>query len=299
LVYKKEAIKEILDKLKMSYQDNQIVEGNGTTISPSLIFLVFSPVEMKVITNNNTYVENDGLIFIENASSQTYKLELTGKEKGYYQVLIGLVGNNKDQWSKIDGQVTNDNPSLQVDKYEINFNQINPVKPLPSFDLTINRLIGINVNVRDKHIAAAIKYLSEAKKYYNKRKYLQVKLYFEKAHHEIFSARKFVDQNTKNRLLEVIDDVESLYSTSLKDSHIQIFEKKLKIELELFKKTLLFSENYLLLQKRFGKDITKKAILAKIIDDKIRTAEDNLKSKNFYSCEIMERTVASLIKELK
>jgi hypothetical protein len=81
---------------------------------------------MKVSINNNTYIENDSLIFIENAQSGNYQLELTGKENGKYQVLVGQVGKNADQWSKIYGEINNTNPSSQKDTYQIKFDEINP-----------------------------------------------------------------------------------------------------------------------------------------------------------------------------
>ncbi len=291
LIYKKESIKEILTSLDIPYQENQIIEGQGTTITPSLLFLVLSPAEMKVDINSNTYIEKDGLIFIENAQSGAYHLELTGKEKGSYQVLIGQIGEDSDQWSKIDGEITKSIPSSQVDKYEISFNQTNPTEIPVTFDTTIKRLIVEN--------PSSVKYLTEAKKNYDKKKFILVKLNLEKTLQEIFKARKKADQSTKVKLLEIVNDIENLYSFYLKSSKLPVFEKKLKTEIFLSKKTVLLLESYLLWQKKFGKNVTEKALLLKIVEEKLSKAEQSIKIKNFYHAEILLKSVEYLFKEIK
>lgn len=142
IIYKKQGIEQILKILNIDYQSTQIVEGQGTKISPSLIFMIRSPATLEVIDeNNNHYFEEDGIIFIENAQSGNYKLFVKGKEQGKYQVVIGQIAENNDVWEYLDGEITNSTPANQVDQYLINFNnqiaQPNFPTPSPSSTPTI------------------------------------------------------------------------------------------------------------------------------------------------------------------
>jgi len=98
LIYKKGVIKEILDYLNVNYSDNQIVEGESTIIQPSLIFLLRSPAKMKVAYHNHIYEEWDGAIFIPNAVSGNYEIDIVGNEKGSYTLVSGLIGTKNDEW---------------------------------------------------------------------------------------------------------------------------------------------------------------------------------------------------------
>jgi pimeloyl-ACP methyl ester carboxylesterase len=123
IIYKNQGIVQILKILNIDYQPPQIVEGQGTKISPSLIFMIRSPATLEVIDeNNNHYFEQDGIIFIENARSGNYQLHVKGKELGKYQVVVGQIAENNDIWEYIDGEITDSTPVNQVDKYLVNFN---------------------------------------------------------------------------------------------------------------------------------------------------------------------------------
>ncbi|MDO8610676.1 MAG: fibronectin type III domain-containing protein [bacterium] len=135
LIYKKESIKEILNTLKISYDNNQIIEGKGTQISPSLIFMIKSSATMEVQLGNNIYKETDGILFIENAQSGNYSLKITGKEKGDYTILIGQIGTQSDEWSEIHGTITKNPPSSQIDSYVIKFDDKNPKKEQMDFTI--------------------------------------------------------------------------------------------------------------------------------------------------------------------
>ncbi len=122
LIYKKEAIKKILNLLDIQYQDSQIMEGKGTIIDSSLIFLIKSPATMEVVFNGQTYSEQDEIIFIENAQSGDYQLKVNGIGEGNYQVIIGQIGQNNDVWDSIYGETT----VSQTDDYNILYNNEAP-----------------------------------------------------------------------------------------------------------------------------------------------------------------------------
>ncbi len=123
LIYKKEAIKKILDGLNVDYKDNQIVEGAGTVISPSLIILIKSPIEVELLFKNTIYNANEGIIFVENAETGKYSLKIKGKEKGDFQIVIGQIANKNEIWSTIDGKISNIKPETQKYTYEIQYSK--------------------------------------------------------------------------------------------------------------------------------------------------------------------------------
>ncbi len=134
IIYKKEPIKKILNLLDINLQNNSIIEGKSTKITQSLIFLIRSPATMEVVGPDNIkYLEEDGIIFIENAKEGNYQLKVKGIEKGSYQIIVGKIFEENDLWEKIDGDITSDNPTQEIDNYLINFSQITPtLTPTPT-----------------------------------------------------------------------------------------------------------------------------------------------------------------------
>jgi len=119
IITKKEAIKKILSLLNINYSDDQIVEGQITKISSSLIFMIKSPAMMKVEFENSIYPETEGIIFIPNAQSGSYDLKVQGVDQGKYEVVIGQISENNDVWESIKGEITQSPASSQIDDYNI------------------------------------------------------------------------------------------------------------------------------------------------------------------------------------
>jgi len=133
IIYKKEAIEQILKILHLDYQSSQIIEGRKTIISPSLIFLIRSPASIEVVDESGThYFEEDGIIFIENAQSGNYQLIVNGKEQGKYQVVVGQIAENNDIWEYLNGEITDSTPTNQVDQYLISFNNQTALPNFPT-----------------------------------------------------------------------------------------------------------------------------------------------------------------------
>lgn len=128
IIYSKDAIKTILERLEINFDETKIIEGKKTILSPSLIFAIKSPAELEVYYKGNTYLENDGIIFIPNAQEGTYEIHAIGIEKGKYTIITGKIFENSDEWSEIKGEITNDNPAAQIDTYNIPFTYVTPTQ---------------------------------------------------------------------------------------------------------------------------------------------------------------------------
>ena len=306
IIYKKEAIKEILNLLALPYQENQIVEGSGTKITPSLLFLILSPAEIKVIFNNNTYIEHDGLIFIENALSGDYQLQVQGKENGNYQVLIGQIGENSDQWSSIYGSINKNPPTDQTDSYQISFNKDAPSEfpfyqdnPTGYFNYLVNQLTGINAVQDNPHLKNSIKRLIEVIEDYQSQNLDQLKLNLEKTHNEIFKARKDLNSILNQQLSEITSQLEYLYHITLVSSSIEISPVQLNHRLIKTNEEALKIEQYLLNKKNLGEDVSEQAVKFLLVKEKLEKAEKNLQQKNYFYTEILLQSCDELIKEIK
>ena len=138
VIYKEEPIKEILNLLNINFNDDQIIEGEKTVISPSIIFLIKSPATMTVKFGDDNYPEEEGLIFIPNAQSGNYNLKVQGTDQGKYEVVIGQIAENNDIWESINGEITNSSASSQIDDYNIAYNSQTAfsIFPTPTITLT-------------------------------------------------------------------------------------------------------------------------------------------------------------------
>lgn len=122
IITKRDAIKKILGILNINFSDDQIVEGQITKISSSLIFMIKSPATMTVEFENNIYTEDEGIIFIPDAKSGSYRLKVQGTDQGKYEVVVGQISENNDIWESINGEITQSPASSQIDDYNILYN---------------------------------------------------------------------------------------------------------------------------------------------------------------------------------
>ncbi len=136
IIYKKGPLKTILEKLGITANEDKIVEGQGTTISPSLVFLAQSPVTMSVDYGNKIYQEDEGIILISSASAGVYNLRLSKTGTGDYTIHVGKITETKDEWDTIKGNTTEFNSSTNDKQYTIYF-QVTPTPtPTPTLTLT-------------------------------------------------------------------------------------------------------------------------------------------------------------------
>lgn len=136
IITKKEAIKKILETLNINFNEDQITEGQKTIISPSLIFMIKSPATMQIEFNSNTYDEEEGIIFIPNAQSGDYTLNVKGTDQGQYEIEVGQISENNEVWEKIYGEITLSPPSSQIDNYFISYNNETAYSNFPDPTLT-------------------------------------------------------------------------------------------------------------------------------------------------------------------
>lgn len=144
LIYKKEAIAKILDLINLKYTEGQIIEGEATVVSPSLIFLIQSPIKLTVEVDNQTYSDQDGLIYIKNPKSGKYLLKALGTAQGNYSILVGQITEENDLWEKLSGTINNNPASSQLDEYNFSYS---PKKAETIFyTKPINTPIPTNIN---------------------------------------------------------------------------------------------------------------------------------------------------------
>ncbi len=132
LVSTKTGIKEIISLLEIPVEDSQIVEGQKTVLSPSLIFLMQSPARMEVSIDDSIYVEEDGLILIPNAKSGSYTMRVIGTAEGTYTLHVGQIAEHNELWET----KTNRTTAEQIDRYTVNFNNQSAFPAFPTPTLT-------------------------------------------------------------------------------------------------------------------------------------------------------------------
>ncbi|MEK7495716.1 MAG: alpha/beta fold hydrolase [Patescibacteria group bacterium] len=207
LIYKRDAIKKILDRLDIQYNDPQIIEGKGTKIDSSLIFLIKSPAVIEVIFNGHVYPEQDGMIFIENAQSGDYQLKVKGIDKGSYEVIIGQIGQNSDVWDSIYGKTI----ALQTDDYTIHYISEAPksyFETSSEIPALFNDLINY-LKINNKNWLV-VKKIELAKSLYQTKKKSWTYELFESIKHEIIKNKDFI-------ALEKLENIEfKLFGTSYK-----------------------------------------------------------------------------------
>jgi len=146
IIYKKDALKNILNALNISYIDDQIVEGAGTRLDKSIMVLIKSPATMELSLGNTKYLENEGMIFVENAEEGEYQLKIIGNDYGDYTAIVGKNYPDKSEWTEFKGLINTDPPSSQIDNYLINYQSIVSISPSPSPVLTLDVITGPSNN---------------------------------------------------------------------------------------------------------------------------------------------------------
>ncbi|MBI3366790.1 alpha/beta fold hydrolase [Candidatus Roizmanbacteria bacterium] len=221
VIYQEEGIKKVFEGLGIAYQDNQIVEGQATKITPSLLFLIKSPAEMTVVdAQGKMYQEENGIIFIENPQDGNYLLQVRGIDQGKYNVIVGEIGSNKDAWNTISGEINTTPPSSQTDSYQIQFNSnpqeffIDQNNTSVLFKNIISLIKELNNPLRDQ-LTQAIKDLEKARDYFQNNKSVLGRNKFLTAHRHFFNSRKELTLEQNKKMLAIIDQVENLYQKTL------------------------------------------------------------------------------------
>ncbi|MBI2052042.1 hypothetical protein HYT33_04785, partial [Candidatus Roizmanbacteria bacterium] len=242
VVTEKDSIKKILQLLDVSYTEDKIVAGSKTTISPALIFFIKSPATMTVEYQEQTYQEEDGLIFIPGAQTGDYTLKVQGIDEGKYTVIIGQFSEKEDLWTNIEGKITQTPAATQTDTYTVQFNSQDPAefpirKPniFESFNASISEFTLLNENLKNQKISTVILYLKYAKAYYRRRDFLGVVRSLLASHTKIFEARKMVSRRQRKLLVAPLGNFENLYHVALTGKFPKPSAVQLKTQLNMYR----------------------------------------------------------------
>lgn len=303
LIYSKEGIKKILDNLNISYLESYIVEGRGTKVTPSLIFLMLSPAEMEVTHANQLYQEQDGFIFIENAAPGEYQVKATGLAKGRYTILIGQIGQQNDAWNRIEGEIKQDPPSNQTDTYQVLYNGQSPSNPMSSPQALLDELIVYltdqNKVLKKIEITKSLINLGVTKQYLNSQNLGRSKSALLLTHQQLFSAFSKIVSGDKPKILYAIEKLENLYDKTMGAYSFGIFPARLQMDLNNYKRSIEPSENYLLLIKQKGRNVSLNVSILVEIKNRLSSAEKFLVEKKYNFAEIMLKSIVELQKEVR
>lgn len=227
LIYKEEAIKKILEKLEIQYNNSQVVEGKGTIVDSSLIFLIKSPATMEVVHDGQTYLEKDGLIFIENAQSGNYQLRVKGITSGNYEIVIGQIGKNNDVWDSIYGETM----ISRVDNYNILYNSVNPSRVKINDLLTYLNIKGYKIK-NLKNMKNLLHYLIKEHDFIGLEKFENYQI-------------DFINKNTSKINIKKIDKIEEKISR-LKKPVDQVVLQEIVKRLDIIKNENIIYGNVLI-----------------------------------------------------
>jgi len=133
LVYTKQGIQRILQFMPPQlFAESALSEGAQTIVTPSILFMVQSPISLSVNHNDTTYKEQDGIIFIPNAPAGSYTLTATGKAHGKYTIHIGQSAQENTVWEKITGEITKNPPETYTYSLEFDPKHTSAIFPSPN-----------------------------------------------------------------------------------------------------------------------------------------------------------------------
>lgn len=295
LIADKKGVQAVLQFLNIQAEDEDITAGKLTNITPSLIFLIKSPAFMTVTDpNNQTYAENEGMIFIENPVNGQYSLKVTGTDNGHYSILIGKNGIDDDVWQSIDGDITQNPPSAQTDIYPLTINLNDKSIPISSGKVLLKDLIQylkhINLDLKSKDIEKSIEHLQKALQNYDGKNNLQVKINLIAAQSELLQA--FKRNSNDDQIFSGIEKLEALYPVVLKSYKFDLVKHLLSRLNAEARKELKEQEKYL--QK--NKNKIPNAVILKQIDNRIKLVDADLENNNLLEAEILLETIHGLLK---
>ncbi|PIY69198.1 hypothetical protein COY90_01900 [Candidatus Roizmanbacteria bacterium CG_4_10_14_0_8_um_filter_39_9] len=303
LMYTVRGIKAILQAANISFAEPDVAESNKTQISPSLIFLMLSPAKLQVVHDNKTYDENEGQLFIENAQSGNYLLRVIGQEKGRYTIFIGQLGSNKDMWNRIEGEITQDPPTNQIDTYQIESNSQMPSFPLSAtpalFDELALYLTDINKTLKKTDIAKSISNIKFAKQFYSVQNKGRLKSSLLLTHQQLFLAYQKSNINEKAKIFYAIEKLEEVYGKVLENYNFGIVPSRLSKSIAVSKKLISPLQNYLLQMKGRGKAVQKNALQLIEIEKRTQLAEDAMTQKKYTQAEIYIKSIQKIQKDVR
>lgn len=308
VIYKNQAIREILSNLGISYQDSQIVEGRKTEIFPSLVFLILSPATIEVEFNGQIYSENDGLVFIENAQAGDYNLKVKGKELGRYTLLLGQISQAANHWDKLEGEIIQNPSSSQIDTYVVSFNPDSPTSspvdiasPTSLFKELSLFIADINKNLNLTELQRAISSIDKAEIFYGKEQKNRLKRALLDVHRYLMLSwqKSSISDLNKAKILVALEKLENLYDKSLSNYSTGIFKSRLSKKLKDYQRLIESTSKFLLFKKQRGINVFKNTQILLEIEKRVDLAHKNIERGNYNAVEIYLKSIEHLIKNAR
>jgi pimeloyl-ACP methyl ester carboxylesterase len=124
IIAKKDQLKSIFELSGLSIDDADVKEGAASTVFPALIGLILSPAKLTIMAGSTMYNEENGVIFIPQASANRYTVIATGIDSGNYTILLGALNGDITAWRTIYGSTS---PG-KIDSYFYDYDPVFPWK---------------------------------------------------------------------------------------------------------------------------------------------------------------------------
>lgn len=122
LIFNGAGIDQILQTLEIPHLATDIVEGKRTILSPSLVIVAQSPVEIELSSENSVTQEHDGIIVVPNAPTGRYTLAVTKQTPGSYRITLAQIATDNDVWEQFEGVIDEAHVG-ETDLYTIDYNR--------------------------------------------------------------------------------------------------------------------------------------------------------------------------------
>lgn len=285
LVTSKESISELLKLLKVDTQ--QIITPSPQTLLPSLFFAVRSPAKFTVTGPSGSFEsDNNGLIFIPQATNGYYTIRVTGTNSGRYHLLIGQLNDDKEGIWK---EITNRTAENKVDEYKIFYDSFSPlVEPLLDQDgLThLNNALQIVEELKEQYphwaLSLSLQSIKNAQQQLKNKKYKNAALSIQKSILSLFTFRKRQNlAKSLNLSFSAIEDLVFSYEQIQKQGQAKTEKIKLQAEINA---TSGIKEGALIKLKISGNELLAKSYA--LGEKMLNEAKDNFNKGNYYKAEI-------------
>jgi len=273
LIYKKQAIKKIFDQLGFDYQDEQIQEGSGTQVFPSMLFLVLSPVSLEVEINGQNYQEENGMILIPEAEEGNYNLRAQGNENGEYTIIVGNIKEDNDEWFEIKGKIEAETPQSQIDEFQVNL-QNQSLEPESSllFEQIYQRVAEFSSSLDNEKINLILTNLDKFRNKPNRN-------FLKRVHNNLFKLVIHSPLEYRDSLIKIIEMLEEYYSRQNFSYQTKLQMKLLRLEKRSINQNYWLRRKILLAKTKLNKDVKQQSMMLTLAFEKLSLGKAALAQK--------------------
>jgi len=273
LIYNKAAIKSILTELGIDASDDQIVEGTGTVISPSLLFVILSPATIEINHNGVVYKETNGIIHIPNPDNNPYTVQVTATGPGDYRLLAGLFADGEDAWTDVSGHM-NDVGQIETHTLAISgqplFDSGNPQLLLTDFISDVERYWNAT---RSKTLQQALAEAKKAQKAYASNKKNEFKTRLLQVNSFLISSLQDRKVRSTVDMISLVSKTVRIYALLVPSARNPITEKKLVIEARILTESTGIIEKSLKSLKKNRYEVKDAAMILSWTNEILRDAK--------------------------